>query len=109
MITDKLKIPESPHCDKNITKYALLKSLTNVFLSLPIGSPVTQIVANDKDSEENTNLQFSLDGSVKNIFDILNNGTIITKTRLDRETIDFYTFEVTVADSADTQVKIIHA
>lgn len=68
---------------------------------------MTQIIATDKDSEENTNLQFSLDGSVKNVFDILNNGTIVTKTRLDRETIDFYTFEVTVADSVDTQAQLI--
>ena len=68
---------------------------------------MTQIIATDKDSEENTNLQFSLDGSVKNVFDILNNGTIVTKTRLDRETIDFYTFEVTVADSVDTQAQLV--
>ena len=52
-----------------------------------LGSAVTQIIATDKDSEENTNLQYSLDGSVKNIFDILSNGTIVTKTRLDRESI----------------------
>ena len=68
---------------------------------------MTQIIATDKDSEENTNLQFSLDGSVKNVFDILNNGTIVTKTHLDRETIDFYTFEVKVADSVDTQAQLI--
>ena len=41
------------------------------------------------------------------MIDILNNGTIVTKTRLDRETIDFYTFEVTVADSVDTQAQLI--
>ena len=40
--------------------------------------------------------------SVSNTFAITDNGTIVTKSRLDREFLDFYSFEVTVADTPDT-------
>ena len=59
--------------------------------------------------------------SVSNTFAITDNGTIVTKSRLDREFLDFYSFEVTVADTPDTHnqqvskcivkitVRILHA
>ena len=74
----------------------------NVAEDVPIGTAVVQVVATDQDSESNTELQFSLEDSVSNIFEILDNGTIVTKTRLDRETVPFFAFEVTAADSADS-------
>lgn len=69
---------------------------------LPIGNTVGHIVATDKDSDFNTDLQFSIDDSVSNVFQISKNGTITTLRRLDREETNFYTFVVTVADTPDT-------
>ncbi len=75
---------------------------------LPIGSSIVQIMAHDKDSDANTDLQYSLEnGSVKDVFDILPNGTIVTRSRLDRETVNFFAFEVQVADSPNTQSQLI--
>ena len=84
------------------------KSLYEVIVreDAPTGFPIVNIVASDLDSEANTDLQFSLRGTYSDVFDILSNGTIVTKSRLDREANDFYTFEVTVADSTDTQSQL---
>ncbi|XP_040574168.2 LOW QUALITY PROTEIN: cadherin-related tumor suppressor-like [Lepeophtheirus salmonis] len=66
-----------------------------------IGSPVVQIMASDRDSRKNTDIVFSLDDSVQDTFKVYSNGTITTKTLLDREKVSFYTFTVRVKDSPD--------
>lgn len=95
--------------DINDNPPVIEKSLyeVNIAEDVAIGSSVIDIVANDKDSDENTDLQFSLENSIANVFDILSNGTIVTKSRLDRESISFYSFEVKVADSANTQIQLV--
>ena len=64
----------------------------------PIGSTVLHLDASDPDSDENTVLTYSLDESARDIFDITENGTILTKRELDREEKPFYSFLVTVSD-----------
>ena len=50
--------------------------------------------------DELTVLTFSLDDSVGDVFDISSNGTITTKKLLDRETVPFYAFQVSLRKPA---------
>ena len=70
-----------------------------------IGSQVVTIEASDRDSSEITKLGFVLEDSAKDIFDILNNGTIVTNANLNRETTSFYAFQVTVTDNSDIRYR----
>ena len=62
---------------------------------VPIGTIVLQVVASDDDSEEHSDLEYGLAGTTD--FDIgQQDGVIITRQGIDRETIAFYSFFVTV-------------
>ncbi|QQP40957.1 Uncharacterized protein FKW44_015183, partial [Caligus rogercresseyi] len=71
----------------------------NIKEDSPIGSSVVKIIASDKDSRQNTDIHFSIEDTVQETFKVSENGTIMTRTLLDREQTPFYTFTIRVRDS----------
>jgi hypothetical protein len=62
---------------------------------VPIGTTVLQVFASDRDSEQHSDLEFDLAGTTD--FAIgQRDGIIVTREGIDRESIDFYEFFVTV-------------
>nr|XP_033773923.1 cadherin EGF LAG seven-pass G-type receptor 2 isoform X1 [Geotrypetes seraphini] len=73
---------------------------STVLENVPIGYSVIHIQAIDADSGENARLDYKLVNSGPNFpFTINNNnGWIVVASELDRETVDFYSFEVEAMD-----------
>ena len=72
----------------------------------PVGTVITELGATDRDSEEMTELTYRLDELVADRFEVTAEGTLVTKTKLDREEKPFYSFYVTVADSPDPKKRL---
>ena len=94
--------------DVNDNPPVVEKSLYEVSAAedVPIGESILQVKATDADSDANTEINFTLDDAVRDIFDISEEGVITTKTRLDREKIPFYAFKVMVTDTPDIRSQL---
>lgn len=68
---------------------------------LPVGSVVGTVSAYDEDLEEGGQVTFSLpsDSSGRDKFKMYENGTLATLTRLDRESIPSFKFQIQVSDN----------
>lgn len=67
-----------------------------------VGSTLIRVTATDADSGQNGNVTYSLAGKDGSLFRINSLGTIITATKLDRETIAEYSLTVIAMDSVST-------
>ena len=74
---------------------------TKIKEDLEVNSLVLKIDGVDDDSDDITQLAYRLEGSARGVFDITDNGTIITTSKLDRESKPHYSFKVKVIDSMD--------
>ncbi|XP_030380643.1 cadherin-related tumor suppressor [Scaptodrosophila lebanonensis] len=77
---------------------------SEIFENVPIGITVVNVSAKDIDSGNNGLIEYSItDGDESNDFEIMSNGTIRTRRKIDRERRSSYTLTITARDCANDE------